>query len=58
VGTFNKKERKKVLVVRLKLLQGSGDAEQQHISADYLLLEYINDKVIKKEFLKIKRWYA
>jgi hypothetical protein len=35
-----------------------GDEEINHIEADDLLLEYINDSEIKLAFESIKKWYA
>ena len=35
-----------------------GDAEDWHIEADDLLLEYINDKDIKDAYDNISKWYA
>lgn len=49
---------KEELIKKLKELQGGGDTEMQHIEADDLLLDYINDKDITEEFCKIKKWYA
>jgi hypothetical protein len=34
------------------------DTEANHGEADDLLLEYINDKDIKKAFEEIEKWYA
>lgn len=35
-----------------------GDFDKDHISADNLLLEYIDDEEITKAFLNIERWYS
>lgn len=37
---------------------GRWDGEQDHIDADKLLLEYINDSEITKAFNHIHKWYA
>lgn len=50
--------KKQKLIEELKLLQVVGDTEGQHGEADRLLLDYINDKEIAKEYDKIKKWYA
>ena len=34
------------------------DKEYNHIDADNLLLEYINDTDVTKAFNNIKKWYA
>lgn len=34
------------------------DCESNHIDADNLLLEYINDKDITDAFEQIKKWYS
>lgn len=36
----------------------TGDTEMIHVTADELLLEYINDPDIKEAFNKIRKWYA
>ena len=55
----NKKQKiTKELIERLKELQELGDYEAQHIKADYLILEYIGDEEIIKEFSKIPKWYS
>ena len=35
-----------------------GDFDDDHILADNLLLEYINDEDIKNAFESIERWYS
>ena len=49
---------KEVLIEKLKELQKAGDIEGAHGEADDLLLQYIGDKEITREFKKIERWYA
>jgi hypothetical protein len=49
---------KEQLLIELKNLLNSNDAEQAHVLADRLLLEYINDTEITKAFQIIEKWYA
>ena len=50
---------KKAKVINLlKQLQSLDDTEVAHSQADDILLEYIADKDIEKEYDKIKKWYA
>lgn len=54
---------KKELIKRLKKECNLGwkdgkDAEDNHIHADDLLLEYINDEEVTKAFEEIERWYS
>lgn len=37
---------------------GSSDFEEDHIRADRLLLEYINDDDVSDAFEAIEKWYA
>lgn len=46
------------LLEKLKELQDDKDAEQSHMNADDLLIEYINDSEITKEYEKIGKWYS
>lgn len=48
---------KQELIDKLSLLH-TGDDERDHINADDLLLEYINDKDISEAFECIEKWYA
>ena len=48
----------KELIDKLKLLNNNGDEEINHIDADNLLLEYINNPEVTKAFHDIKKWYA
>lgn len=48
---------KEELIEKLSELNGE-DPELDHIQADNLLLEYINDVEISKAFTKIDKWYA
>ena len=41
-----------------ELADGGMDKEGDHIEADKLLLEYIDDKTVTKYFRKISKWYA
>jgi len=46
---------------RLIELQGSGDTELQHVHADEVLCDMLNDlgfKQIVDEFVKVDKWYA
>jgi hypothetical protein len=56
------KLKKEELIKKLEnienLRSGITDAENWHMDADDLLLEYINDKDIEKAFNNVKRWYA
>lgn len=58
---------KKELVEKLKALKGKEinlfgnvtiDEEGNHIEADNLLLEYINDEEVTNAFKDIEKWYA
>lgn len=46
----------------IKALEGvtnlEGDQQNWHESADYYLLEYINDPMVSKAFGKVPKWYA
>jgi hypothetical protein len=48
------------LITGLKALQNGpvGDFEVNHILADKLLLQYINDPEVYRQFMRIRRWYA
>ena len=48
--------RKEEIIKKLQELRG--DEEEQHIKADQLLLEYINDVDISRAFEEIKKWYS
>lgn len=37
---------------------GDCDYEFQHMNADQLLLDYINDENVTEAFNKIKKWYS
>lgn len=49
---------KKELIEKLKDLQKTKDVEHGHSEADNLLLGFINDNEISKEYEKIARWYS
>lgn len=49
---------KRQLLKKLRDLQNYADCEIAHLKADKLLLEFIDDKLIKKEFTKVERYYA
>jgi hypothetical protein len=50
---------KEELIKRLKDNQGgNGDTEAQHFSADTLLIEYINDEDITREYDLVPKWYS
>ena len=52
---MKKKER---TIKLLKSLQSNNDTEIAHSEADDILLEYINDKDIEREYKKVPKWYA
>ncbi len=52
---MNKKE---LLIKGLKMQQRNCDTESAHSIADSFLLDYINDKDIRKAFEDIPKWYA
>lgn len=45
------------LLTLLKGLDGS-DPEEEHVQADYALLEFIDDPEITAAFTALTRWYA
>lgn len=49
---------KRFVLKMLRYLQQSDDTEVAHDEADKLLIAYINDPLIKKEYDRIKKWYA
>ena len=50
---------KELAIENLKKIQEyNGDPEAAHGYADDLLIEFIDDEEIKKEFDKIEKWYA
>jgi hypothetical protein len=55
---MTKKEKKKILIKKLKECQKNTDTEAAHHIADLCLIVFINDKEINKEYQKIKKWYA
>lgn len=56
---MGKKMTKKELIAALSELAGErGDAELDHLEADRLLIEYINDEQVADAFEAIQRWYA
>ena len=51
----------KDLIRRMKNLHESGDQEQRHLDADYLLLDALDAlgyTQFREEFNKMERWYA
>lgn len=48
----------KELKEKLRSINPNWDEEMNHILADELLLEYINDPDVKDLFNNIKKWYA
>ncbi len=48
------------LIAKLKAIaeSGQGDQETDHVDADRLLLEYINNAEVTKAFDAISKWYA
>lgn len=49
---------KEELIEKLKLLQNSSDPEAAHSDAEDLLLEFIADEEIRKEYEEVPKWYA
>ena len=49
---------KRRMIKRLKLLQKKNDFEDAHVKADEILLQIINNEDIRKEYEKIKKYYA
>lgn len=49
---------KQELLDKLKECKLGNDLESQHIEADDLLLEYINDPDITKEYNSWDKWYS
>lgn len=49
---------KEKLIQKLKVLQGQRDIEATHIEADELLLQFIDDKDITKEYNAIDKYYV
>lgn len=47
------KEKLKAIIDR----QSNRDTERDHIEADGLLLEYINDEEVTRLFEEIEKWY-
>lgn len=48
---------KEELIKKLKELD-RGDKEENHVIADQLLLDYIDDQGVGKAFDQIEKWYA
>jgi hypothetical protein len=42
----------------LEISKLDDDTEQEHMDADGLLLEFINDKKVTEAYNKIYKWYA
>jgi len=55
---FKDETDKEKLLNKLRKLQGNDDIENAHYDADSALLDFIDDKDINKEYLKIAKWYA
>lgn len=53
-----KKIKKQKLLEKLENIKINMDTELGHSEADKLLLEYIDDKDIKRKFDEISKWYA
>jgi hypothetical protein len=54
-----RKSKKEELIKKLnELAEDNRDIEDNHIKADILLLDYINDKDISDAYNKIEMWYA
>lgn len=49
---------RKELIEKLNKLNAFDDIETNHIQADSLLLEYINDFEIAEAFEKLHKWYS
>lgn len=52
------KSNKDILIENLKEIQKSKDTEEAHYEADKLLIAFIDDEDIKKEYDLIRKWYA
>lgn len=46
------------LVEELEALQVAAEPESGHITADRLLLEYIDDKAVTEAFKRLQKWYS
>lgn len=46
------------LIQKLSAINQNWDEEINHLMADDLLLEYINNPEVAKAFKSIKKWYA
>lgn len=46
------------LLKELRKLQTDLDPEANHVIADGLLLRYINDPEVYREFMRVRRWYG
>lgn len=54
-----KEEKIAVLISALEdIRDGGDDHEQNHIDADNLLLEFIDDSRVDSAFNSIRKWYA
>lgn len=49
---------KEELIQKLRDLNKGDDPEEEHIEADLLLLEYINDSEISDAYKNIEKWYS
>jgi hypothetical protein len=48
---------KEELLKKLKRLQKPGDTREDHLKADKLLLEFINDKEVTEAYNNVYKWY-
>lgn len=49
---------KKEKLIQALVALVDGDTERNHEAADNLIIEYINDKEIKKAYEDIDKWFA
>lgn len=49
---------KRKLLKQLRALKNTGDTERDHVQADNLLIEYIDDPLITKAYDDLDKWYA
>lgn len=49
---------KEQLIEELKALIDSDNLEEAHVTADNLLLDFINDEEVSDAFRDIDKWYA
>lgn len=50
--------RRAALLAALRALHGAGDTEWQHMEADRLILDYLDDAEIAEAWAPVPKWYA